>query len=275
MTISTRNNFFLFYIGISIVTIFSIVFFTFQNILFQIPYEELFTQRSIPFRSSLFIFKPHFHAVIFSILFLSLYAPITLLIIFRTYEKTQAPEIIFFSGFLFASSLEIFRFVIPFIPKYTHLISIYLIIGKVIFFSRLFSCLCFLFAAIFTQVSKTQDVDKNIAFLIILCIIIAAFTPINTTKVYSSLFIQYGFIKETSIIKIFLYIVSFFTFFITGYRENIIEYKKIAYGAIIISIGYYILCVNDNIFFGVIGCISLTIGTHIYLNQLHKYYLWK
>ncbi|MGL4981945.1 MAG: hypothetical protein ACRC4W_03655 [Treponemataceae bacterium] len=237
--------------------------------------ERVFSVSFIPLKTSNLFLRPNFYAVIFCTLFLALYAPITLLIIFRTYEKTQAPEIIFFAGFLFSCSLEILRLIIPFTPEYTQSIALHLIIGRVIYFSRFFACLSFLFAAIFAQSSETQETDKNIIFIATVAIIVAALTPINTTVVYSALFIQYGFIIEVMAIKILFNAITAFSFFIIAYKENIAEYKHIAIGSIIISTGYAILCVNDNIFFGIFGCLALAFGTHLYLNNLHKYYLWR
>ena len=117
-----------------------------------------------------------------------------------------------------------------------------------------------------------QNTDRNCIILIIISLFFAEVIPLNTAVILPNYSISYGHVKAIRGFAMLTCTVSAVSLFYTN-RKN--EYKQImTIGFVLLCIGYTLLFYCYNIATLVSGIILLGSGTYIYLNEVHKHYLW-
>lgn len=215
-----------------------------------------------------FLFSPMPYAALLSTIFISVYAPIACYLVRYSFEKTQSAEIIYFSVFLIGCLCEFFSLAIPVFSLWNSYSFMLLFIGRGAFAGRLLTVFSFLFAALFSKESQIQEADRNVIITIFLSILFAAIIPVDARTISSAMMVKTGFNTTFTAAKICLSVITFFTFFFTDRKLTGIGYL-ILYG------GYAILITGSSPFTTLFGSICLFIGSRIYLNEIHMYYLWK
>ncbi|MDR1748296.1 MAG: hypothetical protein LBR47_04485, partial [Spirochaetaceae bacterium] len=97
--------------------------------------------RWAPVLDSFFLTPYSFIPAILSILIFGIYTPAALFFLYYQFEKTQAAEIIFFTGFLLACQLEGLRILIPLFRLGSIYPGLLLTVCRVVFFARTFAAL--------------------------------------------------------------------------------------------------------------------------------------
>ncbi len=231
--------------------------------------------RWLPGLDSFFLTPNSFIPAILSILIFGIYASAALFFLYYQFEKTQAAEITFFTGFLLACQLEGLRVLIPLFGLGTIYPGLLLTICRVVFFARTLGILCFLFTAIFSASGLFQQAGKNIYVLAAAAILLASIIPLNTVNVTSTFMVTYGYSETYMVIRFLLLAVSILAFFITGKYRRIHEYVSASYAGIVLLAGYGLLICCDNWAFLGAGTILLAGGSRFFLKYIHKYYLWQ
>ncbi len=215
-----------------------------------------------------FLFTSMPYASLLATVFIAVYAPVACYLVRYSFEKTQSAEIIYFSVFLIGCLCEVFSLAIPVFSLWDSYSFLLLFIGRGAFAGRILTVMSFLFAALFSKESQIQEADRNVVITIFLSILFAAIIPVDARTISSAMMVKTGFTSTFAAAKICLTAITFFTFFFTDRKLTGIGYL-ILYG------GYAILITGSSPFTTLIGGLCLFLGSKMYLNEIHMYYLWK
>ncbi|NLM00312.1 MAG: hypothetical protein GX220_02520 [Treponema sp.] len=222
-----------------------------------------------------FIFKETKLASILSHLLLLLYSVITLYGIYRAFEKTPSPEAIYFNASLLGTFFTGLRFCIPLFQLSLSYSVFYATVAKIAFAGQIILLISFLCASLFNKDSQVLLAETNFVIIVALGTVFAQIIPLNLTKTnicgIPSFAFSGIFIGISSIIVIFT--VTSFLIFWKGLekKENIL----ISVGYVFIMLGFFSLSYAKSLFIFIIATIFLSVGTKLYLSQIHNYYLWK
>ena len=203
---------------------------------------------------------------------LMIYICLTSLIIYHSFEKTQAPDIVFFLIFLLACLCDTTRIFVA-LFKLSGTFSLFLLrVGNIHLFARLLAPLALMGNTVMNSDELKQNTDRNCIILIIISLFFAEVIPLNTAVILPNYSISYGYVKAIRSFAMLTCVVSAVSLFYTN-RKN--EYKQImTIGFVLLCIGYTLLFYCYNIATLVSGMLLLGSGTYIYLNEVHKHYLW-
>lgn len=219
-------------------------------------------------------FKNNFLAVMLSFAVLFLYIPVCFFLLIRYFENTQTSEIIFFTGFLIACMAEISRFFTICMGLWQSFSNILIFAGKIVLFGRTLAPLSFLCAAILSETSQRQDVERNYTIMMAVSIVFAAIIPMNTARIASTGLVTEGFMFLINILRLTLFITTTLSFLIQGIKKNSMEYKHLASSSFLLILGYSLLVSCDTFVFLALGTAGLLFGTYRYLFFIHKMYMW-
>lgn len=271
MTLRTKNkiNFFLF--------IFSTFFFLFDLFLlfikirnhdFTILHNSSFTKSFLTF-----ITEDNTYAILISAFFQLLYVSTTSFFLYRSFEKTQAFEMIYYFAFLASLILDTIRIWILVIDDISSYLRVLNYLGHIILFGRILAPLSLLFAVIFNfDLTMKKEYGKNLILIIISSLFFAILIPVNSTSLLSNYSVSFSYAK---IIRNLTYAITFFciiTLLFNNYRQKTSPKNTISFS--VMTIGYILVVSSSSILKLSLGCIFLSIGTYAYFREVHNYYLW-
>ena len=269
MTIRFRNRVTFIFFTIAVICLLLAAFFAgYQFFTKGLILPEVYTKDISD--SFLFCYNP---VCVFSGIFiLMLYVCITTKIIYHSFQKTQAPDIAFFLLFLAACLCDSSRILVP-IFRLSNTFSLFLVkVGNINLLARLLAPLALMGNTVMNTDELKQNTDRNCIILIIISLFFAEVIPLNTAVILPNYSISYGHVKAIRGFAMLTCTVSAVSLFYTN-RKN--EYKQImTIGFVLLCIGYTLLFYCYNIATLVSGIILLGSGTYIYLNEVHKHYLW-
>ena len=218
----------------------------------------------------LFCYTPW--CVFAGIFILMAYTCVTTLIIYHSFEKTQAPDIVFFLLFLIACLCDTSRLLVP-VFKLSGTFSLFLLkAGNIHLFARLLAPLALMGNTVMSTDDFRQSTDRNCVILIVISLFFAEIIPLNTAVILPNFCISYGYEKAIRAFTFLTCAVSAVSLFFTN-RKN--EYKQImTIGFVLLCFGYTLIFYCYNIATLAAGTILLGTGTYFYLNEVHKHYLW-
>ena len=269
MTIRFRNRMTLAFFIISVSCLMLGTFFTlFQFFSNDLHLPEVYIKNS----SDNFLLKYSPLFTFIGIFILLIYICITTIIIYHSFEKTQAPDIVFFLMFLLACLCDTSRVFVP-IFQISGTFSLFLLkIGNIHLFARLLAPLALMGNTVMSTEDFRQNTDRNSIILIIISMFFAEIIPLNTAVILPNFCISYGYVKAIKGFSLLVCLVSTISLFNTN-RKN--EYKQImTVGFILLCIGYSLIFDSYNLLSLTSGTILLGSGTYLYLNEVHKHYLW-
>ena len=269
MTIRFRNRMTLAFFIISVSCLMLGTFFTlFQFFSNSLVLPEVYTKGLSD--NFLLSYSPIYTFI--GIFILMIYVCVTSLIIYHSFEKTQAPDIVFFLIFLIACLCDTSRVLVP-IFQISGTFSLFLLkVGNIHLFARLLAPLALMGNTVMSTEDFRQNTDRNSIILIIISLFFAEIIPLNTAVILPNFCISYGYVKAIKGFSLLICIVSTISLFYTNRRN---EYKQImTVGFILICIGYSLIFDSFNILTLSSGTVLLGIGTYLYLNEVHKHYLW-
>ncbi len=214
-------------------------------------------------------------AVCISTLTCNAYVLITTLIIYLSFEKTQALETIYFLGFLLSCLAESSRLFIPVYALAQESPPSLVTVTRIVIGARMLAPLSFLFAELFSDTESRLFVERNFVIMLLASIFMGVLIPLNTGS-YSSIFtFQWGIQEIFHLARLLLVVTTLIAIickFAANYSTEIIH-EGIGY---VISIcGYFILCNSDNYILVIVGASALFIGTIYYLRSMHQIYRWR
>lgn len=269
MTIRFRNRLTLAFFVLSITSLFVAVFFTgFQFFSTSLDIPAVYTKGLS--QSFLLEYRPW---CVFSGIFLMMaYTCVTSLVILHSFEKTQAPDITFFMLFLLACLCDSSRIAVQLLNLTGNYTQLLLKIGNLQLFARLLAPLALMGNIILSTDNLKQSTDQNCIILIIIAIFFADFIPLNTAVILPNFGISYGYGKSIRAFSAVIILMSSLELFISNKRN---DYKQTStIGFIMLSAGYSLIFYCYNIINLSAGAFLLTTGSILYLNDVHKRYLW-
>jgi hypothetical protein len=271
MTIKTRNRLTIILLLISIAFLLSdaiILFYTVYSGTFSWPDAQI--HRFLLHISSS---RHTFIAAVISIFVFLFYVSASTTYLSLEFEKTQSTEIIYFSVFLTGCLIESVRIFFPLLNLWHSFSSFSLFCGRTVIFGRTLAPLGLLATAIASGTEQRQNVERNLVILFIAAIITAAKMPLDTATVSPACLIPWGQDSAFSIVRILILAATAFSLF---FNSRTMDRKEQTFiGFIILAVGYIICCVILNFETLVIGSTLLYAGTGIYLQALHRQYLWQ
>ncbi len=269
MTIRFRNRLTFVFFIIAFTTLLISVFLTwYQYLTNGIRLPEVYDK--INSQNILFKYNPF---VVFTGISLEMiYVCITTMIIYHSFEKTQAPDIVFILIFLAACLFDSTRFIIPVFQLSGTYSKLLLKVGNVHLFARLLAPLALMGNTILSTDDFKQHTDRNSLIIIVIALFFSEMIPLNTAIILPNFSVSYGYVKAIRLFSFILIILSTISLFFAN-KKN--EYRQImTLGFLMLSIGYSIMFYCYNIAGLVSGVLLLGFGTSLYLNEVHKHYLW-
>ena len=218
--------------------------------------------------------KTSFYAVHTALAAAVLYSLVAIIMIYYSFEQTQAPEILFIAFFSVSLSFEAARLILPL--HFIHDIPLVylLMLSRILLFGRYFGIFSLFAASVYASGLDVQKTRNIIMVIIIAALIITLGIPIDIQTWDSSLNMINGF---TSFFRLVEAVVIFFTvisFFIGVNARGSKEYAFIGMGALLALIGRNILLSADTWVSLSLGILFLSAGTWFMCTKLHKIYLW-
>lgn len=214
-------------------------------------------------------------ASMIAIVMYPLLALIGLFYILFAFEKTQTVEITFFAACLFATSLEAFRVFIPFygLEGLSNFYSV--AISRVTYFSRIMTLLFLLSSSIFTTGQTSQQLGPSIFLLTFFSFSLSNAIPVNSGVMFSNYLIMPGYGAMLILIFVILGLLCTLAYLILGLTRAVREYTQAAGGIALILVGEGLLACCDSWLFLAAGSALLSWGAWVYLDRMHRYYLWQ
>ncbi len=270
MKIKTRNTIF------TILMFFSLLLLVTSGIFLGISIylKNISLPNEIPsvYIHNFFLFKCNIYAVIASIFFILVYIFVALLLINVEFEKTQSTEIIYFVLFLCSMLMEAGRLLTPLFNLWENITILEIYITKALIFGRTIAPLSLIFSVIYSNSENRQNVEQNIAVIVVISLFIAASVPVNTGTMLPIGSLKIGFGNLIYTILLILFVVAFISM-ILKILQNHLD-KKLLLGFLLLIVGYFILIQTYNFLGLILGIILLSYGTYVYLKTIHKQYLW-
>lgn len=224
--------------------------------------------------SDISLFNSSSKAVLLSLLFLQFYIPATAAFLFKYFEKTQSSLIILFCFFLFGCQFEIARFIIALFNLKETYSQLYLLLGNYTLLGKFISVFSFYVLASECKQTQKLDVELDLIIIFTVSVVITFYIPLNTAVLSSTFTISWGYSKIIFIL-IALTVLLTFLAFLFNYHET--ENKNILFlllSSILIMSGKFLLVETDRLIYIILGALSISLGTRLFMKTAHKMYLW-
>ncbi|MDR2111204.1 MAG: hypothetical protein LBP32_07835 [Spirochaetaceae bacterium] len=202
------------------------------------------------------------------------YALITMVFIYYFFEKTQAPEIFFFTFFILSFSFEAAR-IMPPLTRVYGLPSIYFTMtSRVLLFGRYFGLFSLFTASVYAAGLNVQKQGNFVFVIIIAALMIALRAPVDGVSWDSSLSMITGYSSMFKLVEAGIMGITMISFFVSSFSRGAREYIFIGIGSCLVFFGRNILLGADTWVTPLPGLIILGLGTWFICTYLHRVYLW-
>lgn len=207
-----------------------------------------------------------------SIIFLNIYVCTSSYSLYRSFEKTQASNIIYFNLFLTGCLANCFRIFIPSLISHGTFSNLIIILGNIIVYAKLIIPISILYTTIMEDSDKKHNTEQNIFIIILSAIFFAGIIPINSAKINPNLTIDHSLKSILNLYSIVTILLSLISLYLKNLKNQ--NSQKTTIGLIFISIGLIFIFDSINLLKLILGTLSLSFGTFYYIHELHKEYLW-
>ncbi|MDR2760214.1 MAG: hypothetical protein LBB78_12635 [Spirochaetaceae bacterium] len=276
MTLSRRNYFFKAGIFISVISLTVITVVSFVILPVYPDLTAMAVQRSGGIFQAfvVHVLNPAPYAPFIAMTGAVLYSLISLIIIYYFFEKTPAPEILFFAFFVFSFSFEGFRTMVP-LKKVYEFPSVYLtMISRALLFGRYFGVFSLFAASVYASGWDIQKQETVVFVIVIVTLMIASTVPIDGLSWDSSLMTIIGYRHLLRLAEVTIILITVISFFVSAYSRGTREYIFIGIGSLLVFLGRNTLLNADTWLTPLPGLVCLGAGTWFICTQLHRVYLW-
>ncbi len=275
MTLYTQNKFILWLSSFSALTSLCLITATVYSLVSAPP----ITLSEIPHESTIRLFtilleQKSLYSILALIVF-SLYVPIIGFTLYSTFEKTKSSEILFYAAMLFGIYAETFRLGIPIFSLNASYTLFLRTIVRTAFFGQVQVLLAILFQGIIATRDSSRESDKFVGIISVTALIFSVIIPINVTNINLSFSANYGFDRLFSNIRILFIIVTLGTMLLSSTSKKFVAYKKASIWFSVLCFAYLLLIHCTTLLFLSSGSLLLIVGTIMFLQHLHTYYMWK
>ncbi|GHV54265.1 hypothetical protein AGMMS49579_14510 [Spirochaetia bacterium] len=276
MTLSDRNTF------LKAEILISALFFIFLAVIFGviIPTYPAAVEESIRRSSGIIqnlighFLEPSVYAPFVSIAAAVSYAFVTLILIYYFFEKTQAPEILFFTLFVLSFSFEGMRIIVP-LQKIHETPALYLLMSsRVLLFGRFFGIFSLFAASVCAAGLEVQKQQNIVMIIALITLVITLGVPIDILTWDASYCTINGYTALFRMVEAGVLLITMLSFFISAYSRGSNEYILIGVGSFLVFLGRNLLLTADTWATPLPGLAALITGTWFICTRLHKVYLW-
>ncbi len=214
----------------------------------------------------------NFTATLCSLALVVLYVPLTLFLLYKSFEKTHAIEVLYFVIFLAGCLCEVVRLLIICFGLWQTFSDVLILLGRIILFGRISAPLSFVFASLMSDNEHRQNAERNLLMLLIVSAVLAIAMPLNTARIAPTGFVTIGFSNMFIMFRLLLIVISYLSFLMKAEKDASVEYKRAAMAFLLLIAGYSVLTASDNFIFMTLGMGGLSAGTFQYLYNIHKHY---
>ncbi|MDR0598647.1 MAG: hypothetical protein LBG84_01005 [Treponema sp.] len=196
------------------------------------------------------------------------------ILIFVFFEKTHAPEILFFGLFALSPVFETIRFMVPLRAIYGFPVLFLVFGARILFFGRFSGALALFASSIYAAGFEPQKQGTVVFAIAIATLIISLGIPVDALSWDTSLAMisVYGEIFRRA--EAAILVIAALTFFVAAYTRGSADYLIIAPGALFAALGRNLLIGADTWITLVPGVVFLCAGIWVVIARLHRVYLW-
>ena len=217
---------------------------------------------------------PSAYVPFFTMLAAVVYSFISILLIYRFFEKTQSPEILFFGLFVISLSFEFFRLMVPLRTVFIFP-SMYLITAsRILLFARYFGLFSLFAASVYAAGLDVQKQRSTFFVLALAALVIALRLPINSIVWDSTLMPWSAYQSMFAMVEAGILVITILTFSIAAYTRGSRAYVFAGIGSFLVFTGRHILINSDTWITPVPGLLALATGTWLIASRLRREYLW-
>lgn len=210
-----------------------------------------------------------------AIAFFPLFSLACLSYILFAFEKTQSIEITMFAVCAFSLSIESVRILIPLYQNWMSTGLLTVAVSRAVYFCRILTLLGILASGIFATGHTIQQIGPSIFLLAFVSYSLANAFPLNYLEIDSTLLVTPGYADTVRIFMTLIGALGALSYLVTGITRGQREYAISAGGIVMWLAGYAILAACDTWIFLIAGVTLLAAGVWIYLDRMHRYYLWQ
>jgi hypothetical protein len=218
--------------------------------------------------------EPNAYAPFAAIAGTVIYAFVTLILICYFFEKTPAPEILFFALFVLSFSFEGMRLMVP-LQKVHQIPALYLLMcSRVLLFGRFFGLFSLFTASVCAAGLEMQKQQNIIMIIALITLVITLGVPIDVLTWDTSYCMINGYTAMFRMVEAGILLITMSSFFISAYSRGSREYLLIGIGSFLVFLGRNLLLTADTWVTPLPGLLALAVGTWFICTRLHKVYLW-
>ena len=268
MTLKTRNriNILLFILTLVLLLIFlAMIFYSIIN-------KNYFPPAFIEHKGrSFFLFRYSPHCVLAALLFELIYILASTLIIHRSFQKTQASEVIYLTLFLFAMLFDTSRIIIILFNITKTYSSLLIACGNFTLFSRVLYPIALLFTVILSNPEQRPNIERNIFLTLLGAVFLTQFIPLNSAIMNDNFTVNFAYRRILIFVGIFSILIALIALFAKNRQHFTNQITTLGFA--MIGGGTAVLFVASSVFFLMISIFLLCMGTFLFLHELHKQYL--
>lgn len=272
MTLKTRNRSIFFFICFSLICC-CLSFVLLISRISNGSFEQIFGFKFLS-PHSITLFSPSDTSVIFALLALQVYIPITAFFLFFNFEKTQSTLIILFTVFLLGCQFQLSKLVIGLMNYKINFSFEYLILGKIFIMGKLMAIASFFLISSEAKDSKKLNIDNDILILLVICLVITLSIPLKTGEPTNNFEITPGYLSILNVLSLTTILLTIITFIFSYQETEDFSMIKLLIDSCLIIAGFFILTSTVFLWQVIIGIILLVVGTYMLFRTLHKMYLW-
>jgi hypothetical protein len=203
-----------------------------------------------------------------------LYAFITLGLLYYLFEKTQAPEILFFAFFALSFSLETLRCAIPlglandWPPAYAASAA------RILAFGRLFGLFALFTASVYAGGMNYQKHGRVLVIIGVVALLIASRLPLDGSAWTSAAGLVPGYASMAAASEYAIAAIACLSFLVAAFTRGAPEFAYLGVGSLAALIGREGLLNADNWISFPLAALALAAGTWLTTRKIHAYYLW-
>lgn len=268
MTLKTRNriNILLFIFTLALLLAFLTMIF--YSIINKKYFPPAFIERE---GRNFFLFRYSPHCVLAALLFELIYILAATLIIHRSFQKTQASEVIYFTLFLFALLFDTSRIIIILFDITKTYSSLLITCGNFSLFSRVLYPIALLFTIILSNPEQRPNIERNIFLILLGAIFLTQFIPLNSAITNDNFTVNFAYRKILIFVGTFSILIAIIALFAKNRQHFTNQITTLGFA--MIGGGTAVLFITSSIFFLILSIILLCTGTFLFLHELHKQYL--
>ena len=221
-----------------------------------------------------FFARPSAAAILASIPLSVVFASVSVALLYYSFEKTQAPEILFFAAFCFSLTVEAFRIAVPLSVARDWPPAIIVGAARSIAFGRFFGILSLFASGVFANGVEFQKHGRIFIFIAVAALTVATGIPVDGLAYDSSFLPLSGYRAMIELVELSLAVITVLSYIVAAYSRSAREFYAAAAGIAMIAIGRDLLLKGDSWLTLPVGVALLAGGTWLFTVRTHRYYLW-